>query len=642
MSPALKRFFREHGRAAAIIGSAGLLGLGMWSYYAPGYFQDDAVYWMVSRSLLEGRYTVPSDPLAEPVLYLPGYPLFLAATTAGASFGLAKFWSWVLTLGALAGAWRFFRRRLPRETALWALGCLAGLPLLLRFSSTCMSEPLFVCVAVWAFCLYDELRERPFSRADLAPALLVGYACWVRTSGPLLAAALAGDALLNRRWKRAGWLAGCAVLFQGSLSLWRHAQGETVNIFANVWRFVLGEASPRRLLSVAVANAASYAESVPFGVFFPGSEGVLNGLGLSWIRAAVLAGFWALLAAGIVKSLRSDGRPLVFFSFLQAGLILTWMRPDSRYLLPLLFPLTAFLFKTLEAHPRAMRAVALSAIVLCLGADVQSARQAWNSPHAPPVRTFRWLNGVLPRDAVLGSTLPHTYYFYEGRRGRSFPLTYDPEQFLSFLLDGRVTHILIDEHETAPRPDANHVGALARMMARQPGRYGKIAEEGRFSLYAVDVDTAAFRKAYDYYLRGAEAADAGRAEEARDLLNDALSLRPDMTTAHDWLCRMAAQSGDLAEARAHIARALALWPSMPLLRYHSYLLRNAAGEKAAEEDLKAAQEGAVLHGHWYLLWEMERSGHAPRRGNSAAPERRTRRPAQPAVFSKIRPEASTS
>jgi hypothetical protein len=592
--------------AVGIIGFSGVLSLGLWSYFEPGFFHDDAIYWLLSRAVLKRQYFLPGDPSGAMPSYLPGYPLFLAVTTWWGSFPAAKAVSWALTWASLIPAWALFRRRLAERPALLALAWLAVQPALLRYSATCLSEPLFIFLATLAFWLYDRQRLRPLRGADIGLALLVGYSCWVRTSGLLLAAAMIGDAVLTKQYRRAVLLAAAAAVFSGAFVAWRGARSDAEGPFVQVWHFSV-QGDPQTAWRIFLRNLAAYTDFIPFVVFFPWLKWLLESLNLSWALVAVRVGVVAVLAAGWVKALRGPARPLALFLPLYMGLILAWLRPDVRYLLPALFPLLFLAVLFLQERPAWLKATAIPAIGLALAFNLWDARAALQGPvYRVPVPVYRWLDQTLPPGAVTASVFPHTTYFYTGRPGTSFPLTYDPEEFLLNLLHRGATHIVIDQTgKPHDLPDSNQVGSIARMMITQPGRYEKVDGNGPVFLFRIRADAGTFRRAYEHYVRGIEAAEAEDPKSARAFYLKALDLQPDMTAADDRLFQAAFRAGNLAAAQRHLRAALNKWPDAPLLRYHSYLLRRALKDPGAAEDLAAAQAGARRYGHWFLARQLE-------------------------------------
>jgi hypothetical protein len=565
-----------------------------------GSFHDDAIYWLLSRSILEGSYSPAGDPSGAPALnYLPGYPLLLSLVSWTGRVWLAQALSWALTLGSAALAWDLFRRRFGPRAAAWACAWYALQPLLLRYSGAVMSDPLAVFLLTLGFWIYFA-RSGP--AADAALALAAGFSAWVRPTGLLFAAAAAADAVSRRQFRRAGAAALGAALFHAALAAWSAAQGGETGALLGQWLFVLRDAPAGTLRATVGENAAYYAGLFPFLIVWP--MGKLAGA-LGALRAPLSLALWGLLAWGLWRALRGPWRAVALYFLLNAGLLLFWLRPDPRYAMTAVLP-AVFLAMEALVRPAAggssLRAAGLAfcAAAVSFGflANVRAAAQARRAPAAPPAEYARLAELAGP-DAVAASGMAATVFVHTGVRGVDFPRTYDPAEFLHRLLESGVTHLFLHRGAPPDRPDVNDWTPQARRMATNPAWYAPAGETDGHAVYAVRADPARFRGAYARFREGLAALEADDAAAARRAFAEAAALDAGLTDAQGRLARLAAARQDWDASASHLRKALEIWPEDPSLRYHLAVVEGRRADKPPEfGDLPAR---ARRYGFWPLV-----------------------------------------
>jgi hypothetical protein len=606
--PRLSRLSGPSRRAAAFIALSAILGLAFWNYVPPGAFHDDAIYWLLSQSLRQGRYILPSDP-GEPVMvnYMPGYPLFLAVTAWMDGYGLARFWSWLCFVGSAVLAWKIARRLLGTGPGLWVLAWFAVQPLRVRYSAAVLSEPLFTFLVLASFWIYGKDGKRPGWSWLLC--LLAGWSALVRPTGFLLGAALGADAALRKKFRLALGLLSAVILVQGGYSWAIQAATQEPSSFLGQWRFAVQGSPSGAIQEILRANARQYADLLGLLVAFPLGQWSRF---LDSVPVAAESGTLAVAGCalwGWILMLRGPARSLGLFAAFQGLVLLFWLRPDPRYLDPLIFPFLLCLWTGLRGIGKKQdvpwkKAVVAAGVFLGLAMNV---RGLWSPSLPMPESAFQGIRR-LGADAVLASEISATVYLHTGRRGTGYPRIFDPDAMLDFLLERGVSHALVDEQARMPRPDPNDWNPVVRLVVSQPGRFARLdhfAQDG-FSLYEIRVDTAAFRAAARFYRDGLKALEARDAARAEALFQSALRARPDMTSAHDRLAHLAFQRGDRREAKRRLEKSLRIWPGNPFARYHLFLVRRSLGEPGVSEDLEQARHLARQHGVWPLLWEMER------------------------------------
>ncbi len=604
------------GIALAVLAASFFLGLCFWNYYPAGYFHDDAIYWLLSQSLRQGRYVLLSDPsLPVFINYMPGYPLLLAAVGWLDGFAVGKILSLLFTAVSGVLAWVLFRRRETGAVSLLALAWFAFQPLMVRSSAVALSEPFFLALTLLCFALHG--RESSV-REDVLLALAAGYACLVRPAGFLLGGALFLDSLLRRDFRRAGLLAAGLVLFQGGFSLVSARLGHGASSFLGQWRLALSGAPAGTFFSLVRDNLSYYGDYISWMVLFPLGRWASLLRGAPWLSGMLGILFIVLILRGAYAEIKFRRAAWPIFFTLQGILLALWLRPDPRYIQPVIFPCIFFFLVGISAFfpgtagARMKKIAAALGVALCLAGGARGVADSRRGikPRLPE-ETLSWIRSELPPDAVIAGEMSSTVYLHTDRRGTNFLRSYDPEDFLSHWVERGVSHVLVEQDRgtLSTRPDANDWSSVARLMLTQPDRYAKVRsfDADRLDLYAVREDLDRFRRAYVFYREGLAAARAGDWFSARDRFRAAVKESPGMSGAHDRLAEASARLNDLAQARASLAEGLSRWPSSPLLHYHSYMMSRGGGDPAAVEKLEKARSLARRYGYWPLLWQIEGS-----------------------------------
>lgn len=604
------------GIALSLVAAAFCLGFCFWGYYPAGYFHDDAIYWLLSQSIRQGRYVLLSDPsLPVFINYMPGYPLLLAAVGWLDGFAAGKFLSLSLTAASGILAWIIIRRWEKGMLTLLALAWFVFQPLLLRSSAVVLSEPLFLALTLFCFALHG--RNGP-AWEDFLLALAAGYACLVRPAGFLLGGAIFMDSLLRRDFRRAGILAAGLVLFQGGFSLVSASLGHGASSFFGQWRLALSGAPSGAFLSLLRDNLSYYGNYVSWMVLFPLGRWASALHAAPWLGGLLGILFLGFILRGAFAAIKRGQAAWLFFFVFQAILLTLWLRPDPRYVQPLIFPAILFFLGGISAMfsgaggVRAKIILASLGVVLCLASGARGVADSRRGirPRLPE-ETLSWVRAELPPDAVIAGEMSSMVYLQTGRRGTNFLRSYDPEDFFAHWLERGVSYILVEQEppRQPARPDANDWNSVARLMLTQPGRYAKIRsfDHDKLDLFAVKEDPGKFRRAYVFYREGVAAARAGDWPRARDYFQSAVEESPGMSGAYDRLAEAAARLSDDALSRASLAEGLARWPSSPLLRYHTYMMKRQSGEPDAARELDAALSIAQRYGYWPLLWQIARA-----------------------------------
>ncbi|HEY8485555.1 MAG TPA: hypothetical protein VIL13_13155 [Longimicrobiales bacterium] len=437
---------------------------------APHPGGDNAVYLSLARSLLSrGEYLSLYDPATPPhTQYPPVFPGILAVAL------LAGLRPWVglklivvcFSAAAVALSYLWLLRRRRPGLALGVALLLAIAPGVLDLSHWVLSDVpfwAFVMLALWGFERLGPGEHRRFGIAVAATVL----ACFTRMAGLPLALAAFGWLGLRRRWRQAAVLAAILLPFGFLWWLRAHAHGgsEYGQVFwlVDPYRPALGRLGPADLLRRMIENDHDYlTRHLPYLLF--GQDGRL--VAVLGVGIAVLAIF------GWVRRL---GRPGVaeIFCPLYAGMLLLWpaIWSGERFLLPVLPLILAYAG---DAFGRAVRrarlhtflpagAAAVLALLLVavpgLQASVRTGARCQREyregrPYACLPRRWqdflelaRWARAELPDGAVVISRKPALFYLYSGLRGRMFPLSADPAEFLRTAEQAGARYVVADPAE---------------------------------------------------------------------------------------------------------------------------------------------------------------------------------------------------
>ena len=341
-------FLRTRWLAAALV----LLALTPAAYLAwtsrdvphLGYFQDDGLYLIGAKSLVEGSgyriLSLPGQPYQ--TKYPPLYPLLLSATwlavphfPANVPLALLLTWLWLPVLIALSAVYfRSLGFGAMRVTALCAV--LALTPVLAFLSSSLMAEVMFSALLLAALLTAERAGGNGAHPAlALVAGLIAAAAFLTKTAGLPLLATVPALFLWRRQFSRAAlFVAGMLPAVAGWM-LWSKAHtpagGDLATLYyTNYVGFYRATTTRHDLLALLTTNAEAYLRGL-------GGLVVLNtGDGFG---AKLFTRILALVAiAGAARLAR--GRGVTHFHLFGAAysmMLIGWnYGPNERFLLPLL------------------------------------------------------------------------------------------------------------------------------------------------------------------------------------------------------------------------------------------------------------------------------------------------------------------
>ncbi|MEK7744694.1 MAG: hypothetical protein AAB578_09945, partial [Elusimicrobiota bacterium] len=213
------------------------------------------------------------------------------------------------------------------------------------------------------------------------------------------------------------------------------------------------------LLENLLRNAAFYASALG-ELTFPSHISMARWRTLTTDAAAGV--FWCGALAWVVRCLREEGSPVLpIYLALYAGMLLLWIHPDIRYLLPILPLLLGLYLEGLDKLSSTLR-VNLRAFALlpCLliAAEAFSLAGKVSAPNrynTPALRSYQRLRELVPADATILCSMAGRVHLYTGRSTEEFPHLPDPSGFMAHLRRLRVSHVLLTREDFLESPGIN-------------------------------------------------------------------------------------------------------------------------------------------------------------------------------------------
>jgi len=411
--------------------------------------------------LLEGHYVyllVPDHPpISSP---LPGYPLFLATFVKV----FAPHWSWmkitslVLTLLSSFLIWKLFKGWLPPWVCLIQVVIYAFNPTTMFYSRTVMSEPLFVFVTLLIFAGLRKLVDCESGKTAWILGLLLGWASLIRPQGVVLIPSVAMGLAYARRWP------GLRRVLVVSLAIWTAVLARNFHLthsltgYSRVWLPELHYLSSHQ--GAWARRYGTVAETIIMKNFLN-----LDWFDLQrivWLKLALCAMGSFLIISGIFSFSVRPGIPpavvlaMYMFCFLYGLVHSLWDVVDSRYFLPLMPFVVAFLLEGLAFLSRKFSV--RPTLWLCLGScligwylicDVflvyRTHANARPRTDDLPAMTLRWIEDNTTPKSLFVTNKNSVVYLYTGRYAFSvidMPEDEDKETFRRSLILNKINFIM--------------------------------------------------------------------------------------------------------------------------------------------------------------------------------------------------------
>jgi hypothetical protein len=477
-----------------------------------GLYHDDGVYLVTAKSLAEhGTYSIESLP--NPILqtkYPILYPLILALLLKINPNIPANLWLLKLSSLLFAIAWfyliyRFISHRYSRVLACIALAFIMASPWILYMSASLLPDLLFSTLCLGCAMVLDKSRQHLLRYRDvLIAALLASAAFLVNAKGITIIIGVILFLLIQRKWKQL-ILFGCVIAITCLPWLvWQSIIPAPEGLFLRYYSklsypagHILGNYSLGQAVHVFATN-----------IIYTGLSFIdLIGINLSKASMAILLLALAYLSVtGFWLSIRSQITVVDLWFAVHAGMLLFWVWPPGRYLIPLL---PIFLcYVGISASKLASRCsqilrprlvlicVTLCFLVIAYTTTYQSAAFAWTNSSVAlttgrdpedwqAIRTLSaWIRENTRPDAIIATNLDPLVYLLTGRKsirafkGDPYLLIYsldensrplgDFMEFRNHLRRHRVTYLMVTPmsfYSEAP----HFFSLVSRFMQRYPG-----------------------------------------------------------------------------------------------------------------------------------------------------------------------------
>jgi hypothetical protein len=400
---------------------------------ASGTYHDDGIYLVTARALAEGQgYRIISLPDAPTQTKYPIlFPFLLSLVwRAVPSFPDNLLWlravPFIATLAWLYLSWRLLLRcGTTAAGAATIVALTAASPAVAYFGATLMAETLFAALLSGSLLILTMARDaapRAWRLCALA-GLLAGASLLTRTAGVAVVVAAFAWLVARRRWKDAAAFGAAAATLMLPWVWWVATQTQAADPYH---------------------SASVYGSQGSWNIVF--SYTWREKVGVLWMNslyaASTPASFWgqrqwllipSLLASGVVMRglWVTRAHPVTWCVIVYLGMVLIWVWPPTRLLLPVVPLLLWQMSVALRQVPNAI--VAAMAMVLTISSSVavfQLAAEAparvisWprqrmaEDPQGWPRLSamYAWIRRETPVDAVLIGNLDPTYFLYTGRK----------------------------------------------------------------------------------------------------------------------------------------------------------------------------------------------------------------------------------
>lgn len=329
-----------------------------WFGREPGILtgQDDVRYLVLAESLLHGQFRDlmwPGAPAHH--MYPPGYPGLLAMWTAigGVDFNWLIVLQILLSVCTLVLAFDVVRRVMPPAVALLSLGMLAVNLNLLKSSGQVSSEgALGLCyaLAVWGSVVM------PRGNRQLTVVLAAAIAApLMRAAGIVLPAALFVYWVSERRYRDAAVVAVAGMLVIAPLIYWIMRDPNAV-VGSSYAAEMLTTATDRSGMLITVLrrvkqNVWYYVSSgIPWVLRVPTIQGTIVD-NIAWVLL-IATGLFVGMIAGFARF-----RLGVLATLATAALLVVWIWPSERFLVPVLSLLVPIILLGLTKVPSFRRGI---------------------------------------------------------------------------------------------------------------------------------------------------------------------------------------------------------------------------------------------------------------------------------------------
>ncbi len=478
-----------------------------------GLFHDDGVYLVSAKSLTEhGTYSIESLPNPIPQTKYPIlYPLVLALLLKINPNIPANLWLLKLPSLIFAVAWfyliyRFISHRYSRVLACIALAFIMASPWILYMSASLLPDLLFSALCLGCAMVLDKSRHHiPGYREVLIAALLAGTAFLVNAKGITIIIAAILFLLIQRKWKPLilfscvvaitclPWLVWQSLIPAPSDPILRYYSKLSYPAGHILGNYSLGQTAHVFAMNI-LYTGIEFIDLISLKSSYP-SISIILLFALAYLS---VTGFWL--------SIRAQITAVDLWFAVHVGMLLLWVWPPGRYLIPLLPIFLCYVGLSASnlvnrcpqvLKPRlVMICVTLCFLVLAFSTTYQSAAFAWEKSSVAitsgrdpedwqAIKTLcTWIRQNTKPDAIITTNLDPLVYLLTGRKsirafkGDPYILIYssdenrkplgDAMEFRNHLMRHRVRYLMVTPmsfYSEAP----HFISLLSRFTRHYPG-----------------------------------------------------------------------------------------------------------------------------------------------------------------------------
>ncbi len=588
----------------SIIATAAMLYVFLNPQYKTGIYNDDAVYVIAARDLLN---TSGLFPQIKPDYPLPGLPLLL--------FPLAKlvdpYWNYLELLSSLVtvlcvyliGKWT--RKWLSPGESLVVVSLFAFNPVVCKYSGVLMSEPYYLTAVLGSFLLLRGFLDEATVPKGLGLGFLLGWASLLRPEGIVVLICVGATVIVARKKNtRVGIVMIPLIFWFFLLVMWSltrssgHTEfGRDITSLIKYWpqHFASEARFTFKFARVLFINTVMALQIPPHPISF-------------YVRFAIIV----CCLAGLIKGFRGVWREntnehaellaVALFCGIYFLIHLFWHVAIRRYFIPILPFVLVFMtrgFAEISAHVRERRKWMRPVFVFLFFVPYVVSNSyavfetfvALDPMKSPPLRTLQWLRENTASGTKVFSIIAPNVSLYAKRFATCEVNVNRAEEFQLFLIRNSFGYIVDREVElVAPTVGStiNHNKGWARIrkwIHQYPHRFQPIFSDAseRTNIYRVIPDDR-FVRAYEKFNEASRHYATGDYEQAYWKVSESQAIDADIGTAANLLGALYLMANDSANAERLFRRAMALDPDFPLpmVNLATVYHRNGKNEKALE------------------------------------------------------------
>lgn len=536
-----------------------------WNITYIGCFGDDASYILLAKALAIGKGYVslhyPGNPPHRD--YLSGFPVFITPfiILVNETFYNLKWINTIITLGILFLSYLLFKSYLTNLLTGILLFFMLTNNLLLTYSSSVMSDPLFTLLSLTYIFLLNHYETKNNKQINLARAIGIALMLCVtiRAVGLALLIPLIALAIQKRDHK---------LFIFGSLPL----TGILITAHFYGWfKFY----QVKHLGTPFILKLEVIRNNIPF--YLQELLRIIIGeypMQLSFYGWRVL--FWllfVLIVIGVIQHLKRYSKTWVFYFFPYVIVLMAFKLRDSRLLFPILPFVYYFLFQGILSFFPKLKIISGAIIAVLFFTTIKG--MLWFFPNMiwsshlmnTPDPALQWIKEHTEQNAVIQSILPSTCYMYTNRTSMPFKKEMERYEIMELLANNKVNYIYFSNvpiNSEATGDDYLGLNDYRTAIQEDTHRFRLIYHDQRRNslIYKVLLSPENYKKAMEETREGAKFYHQGKYKEAVEKFQTALTLASDFYLPANFLGLTLVELGKKEEGIKILRKNIELYPSI--------------------------------------------------------------------------------